>query len=234
MRQKERRDSGRTDLFRARLDQIVDMSQQLAKLGATIDWRFLEGAAGQPLRRPHARDRCPGDRGADRRGPLLHHRRPRLSRPQCAARPPNEGLCLRPEARRHRRHQARPAPALGGRTRHRPRQGRAPHGPQLPRELTATPPTRSSPPPATISAGSSRSSPSFGAPSSWRCSPTPKRLPFRTAQRLSPRKPPRPQTRATSRSTIAGEYEREGFCGHGISRFSTVRVYAKAESGAYQ
>jgi hypothetical protein len=35
MRPKERRDSGQTDLFRARLDQIVDMSQRLAKLGAT-------------------------------------------------------------------------------------------------------------------------------------------------------------------------------------------------------
>ena len=56
MRPKERRDSGQSDLFRARLDQIVDMGHPLAKLAATIDWRFLEerfGAAysdkpGQP------------------------------------------------------------------------------------------------------------------------------------------------------------------------------------------
>jgi transposase, IS5 family len=33
MRPKERRDSGQNDLFRARLDQIVDMDHALAKLG---------------------------------------------------------------------------------------------------------------------------------------------------------------------------------------------------------
>ncbi len=56
MRPKERRDGGQNDLFRARLDQIVDMGHALAKLGQVIDWRFLEerfGAvytdrAGQP------------------------------------------------------------------------------------------------------------------------------------------------------------------------------------------
>jgi len=56
MRPKERRDSGQSDFFRARLDQIIDLGHPLAKLAATIDWRFLEerfGAAysdkpGQP------------------------------------------------------------------------------------------------------------------------------------------------------------------------------------------
>jgi hypothetical protein len=56
MRTEERRDSGQNDLFRARLDQIVDLDHALAKLGRAIDWRFLEkrfGAvyydkAGQP------------------------------------------------------------------------------------------------------------------------------------------------------------------------------------------
>ena len=61
-----------------------------------------------------------------------HRRRPRLSRPQRAARPQDEGLYLRPEARRHRGDQTRPAPPLGGRTRDRPRQERAPDGPQFP------------------------------------------------------------------------------------------------------
>ena len=42
MRPKERRDGGQKDLFRARLDQIVDMGHPLAKLAATIDWGFLE------------------------------------------------------------------------------------------------------------------------------------------------------------------------------------------------
>ena len=46
MRPKERRDSGQGDFFRARLDQIVDMAHPLAKLGATIDWRFLERQFG--------------------------------------------------------------------------------------------------------------------------------------------------------------------------------------------
>jgi IS5 family transposase len=46
MRPKERRDSGQSDLFRARLDQIVDLSHPLARLAATIDWRFLEERFG--------------------------------------------------------------------------------------------------------------------------------------------------------------------------------------------
>jgi transposase, IS5 family len=46
MRPKERRDSGQSDFFRARLDQIVDLSHPLAKLGTTIDWRFLEQQFG--------------------------------------------------------------------------------------------------------------------------------------------------------------------------------------------
>jgi transposase, IS5 family len=43
---KERRDSGQNDMFRARLDQIVDLGHPLARLAATIDWRFLEGRFG--------------------------------------------------------------------------------------------------------------------------------------------------------------------------------------------
>ena len=46
MRPKERRDSGQSDLFRARLDQIVDLDHPLAKLAATVDWRFLEERFG--------------------------------------------------------------------------------------------------------------------------------------------------------------------------------------------
>jgi transposase, IS5 family len=43
---KERRDSGQSDLFRARLDQIVDGGHPLVKLGRAIDWRFLEERFG--------------------------------------------------------------------------------------------------------------------------------------------------------------------------------------------
>ena len=46
MRPKERRDSGQADLFKARLDQTVDLTHPLAKLAATIDWRFLEERFG--------------------------------------------------------------------------------------------------------------------------------------------------------------------------------------------
>jgi transposase, IS5 family len=42
MRPKERRESGQNDLFRARLDHIVDMAHPLAKLAHAVDWRFLE------------------------------------------------------------------------------------------------------------------------------------------------------------------------------------------------
>jgi transposase, IS5 family len=46
MRPKERRESGQSDLFRARLDQIVDLGHPLAKLARAIDWRFLEERFG--------------------------------------------------------------------------------------------------------------------------------------------------------------------------------------------
>ena len=46
MRPKERRDSGQNDLFRARLDQIVDIDHPLAKLDRAIAWRLLEERLG--------------------------------------------------------------------------------------------------------------------------------------------------------------------------------------------
>jgi transposase, IS5 family len=46
MRPRERRDSGQNDLFRARLDQIVNLQHELAKLARQIDWAFLEERFG--------------------------------------------------------------------------------------------------------------------------------------------------------------------------------------------
>jgi len=46
MRPKERWESGEQDLFRARLDQIIDLEHALVKLAQTIDWRFLEEKFG--------------------------------------------------------------------------------------------------------------------------------------------------------------------------------------------
>ena len=46
MRPRERRESGEQDLFRARLDQIIDMEHALVRLARTIDWGFLETTFG--------------------------------------------------------------------------------------------------------------------------------------------------------------------------------------------
>lgn len=42
MRPRERRESGEQDLFRSRLDQVINMDHALAKLARTIYWAFLE------------------------------------------------------------------------------------------------------------------------------------------------------------------------------------------------
>ncbi len=46
MRPKERRETGQSDLFRARLDQIVALNHPLVKLARAIDWSFLEERCG--------------------------------------------------------------------------------------------------------------------------------------------------------------------------------------------
>ena len=46
MKPQERVDIGRSDLFRSRLDQIIDMKHPLAKLAGQVDWRFLEKTFG--------------------------------------------------------------------------------------------------------------------------------------------------------------------------------------------
>jgi transposase-like protein DUF772 len=46
MRPRERRETSERDLFRSRLDQIIDMKHALVKLGRAIDWGFLEQTFG--------------------------------------------------------------------------------------------------------------------------------------------------------------------------------------------
>ena len=46
MRPRERREVGEQDLFRSRLDQIIDMKHALVKLSRAIDWRILEERFG--------------------------------------------------------------------------------------------------------------------------------------------------------------------------------------------
>src|SRR5438132_10235095 len=43
---RERRETSEQDLFRSRLDQIIDIKHALVKLARTIDWRFLEQTFG--------------------------------------------------------------------------------------------------------------------------------------------------------------------------------------------
>ncbi|WP_143011907.1 hypothetical protein [Sphingomonas sp. YR710] len=38
----ERRETGQRDMFRSRLDQIIDMGHPLVRLVGKIDWTFLE------------------------------------------------------------------------------------------------------------------------------------------------------------------------------------------------
>jgi len=46
MRPRERRESGEQDLFRSRVDQVVNMEHALVRLARTIDWGFLEEKFG--------------------------------------------------------------------------------------------------------------------------------------------------------------------------------------------
>ncbi|MBM7487859.1 hypothetical protein ACVWWI_006590 [Bradyrhizobium sp. USDA 3686] len=47
MRPRERIQTGEQDLFRPRLDQIIDMKHPLVALGRTVDWSFLEERFGE-------------------------------------------------------------------------------------------------------------------------------------------------------------------------------------------
>jgi len=44
---KDRDETGQHDIFRSRLDQIIDLTHPLAKLARIIDWGFLETAFGE-------------------------------------------------------------------------------------------------------------------------------------------------------------------------------------------
>ena len=43
MRPKKRETTTEGDLFRARLDQIIDMKHELVQLGGKIDWVWIDG-----------------------------------------------------------------------------------------------------------------------------------------------------------------------------------------------
>src|SRR6476646_1153773 len=50
MRPRERCESGQNDLFRSRLDAIIDMKHALVRLAHAVDWRFLERTFGDVYR----------------------------------------------------------------------------------------------------------------------------------------------------------------------------------------
>ena len=97
--------------------------------------QFIADAKAMPGNPYDGHTLATGDRDADRREPLAHRRRPRLSRPQRSARPQVQGRYLGSETPRHRDDQTRSPPPLGGRTGDRPCQGRASHGSKLSRRV---------------------------------------------------------------------------------------------------
>jgi transposase, IS5 family len=50
MKPRERRETGERDLFRSRLDQIIDLRHPLVRLGRETDWAFLERTFGEAYR----------------------------------------------------------------------------------------------------------------------------------------------------------------------------------------
>jgi transposase, IS5 family len=50
MKPRERRETGAQDLFRSRLDQIIDMKHELVRLAQTVSWRFIEETCGAVYR----------------------------------------------------------------------------------------------------------------------------------------------------------------------------------------
>src|SRR6478736_1703542 len=46
MKPRERRETGEQDLFRSRLDQIINLQHELVKLAKAISWRFIEERCG--------------------------------------------------------------------------------------------------------------------------------------------------------------------------------------------
>jgi len=55
---RERRETGAQDLFRARLDQILNMQHELVRLAQAIDWPVLEAHFGAAIRTGRACRRC--------------------------------------------------------------------------------------------------------------------------------------------------------------------------------
>ena len=53
------RETGQTDMFRSRLDQIIDLSHELARLARLIDWGFLQERLSEPYSAAHGYEPLP-------------------------------------------------------------------------------------------------------------------------------------------------------------------------------
>ena len=47
MKPRERRETGEMDLFRSRLDQIINMNHELVRLAKTVSWEAIEARCGE-------------------------------------------------------------------------------------------------------------------------------------------------------------------------------------------
>ena len=47
MKPRERRETGEMDLFRSRLDQIINMNHELVQLAKTVSWEAIEARCGE-------------------------------------------------------------------------------------------------------------------------------------------------------------------------------------------
>ena len=47
MKPRERRETGETDLFRSRLDQIINMNHELVRLAKSVSWEAIEARCGE-------------------------------------------------------------------------------------------------------------------------------------------------------------------------------------------
>ena len=47
MKPRERRETGELDLFRSRLDQIINMKHELVRLAKTVSWEAIEARCGE-------------------------------------------------------------------------------------------------------------------------------------------------------------------------------------------
>jgi IS5 family transposase len=61
MRPPGRRKTGVQDLFRSRLDPIIDLKHPLVALGRTVDWDFLEERFGEVSRLIRVARHCQRD-----------------------------------------------------------------------------------------------------------------------------------------------------------------------------